>query len=352
MTDQVSILPPPHVPERDLLVATLYQQGVPVAEVADRARVCVKTVRNIARRFALPPRHPSQPERDAQVAARYKAGHKVAAIARDFGIARSRVRVIAARAGLPARSDWRRRYPLDEGAFDNPTDVGWWLVGLLAADGSINKKEQRVSLCQTFDDADVLHAFYEYVGCPERPLTMLNLSAEAQARQYPRRPAAEARIFSTRIVAALARHGVVPRKTASMELSEEAASHPAVWLGILDGDGSIGIYRGGRAPRVMFSGTRRLMGQCERFWRWTLGYGEPAPAARPHRGGIWVFTLWGRKASAAAAVLLASSPISMERKRAKLSALIANSSPVEGCAQVEQQASSESKGETRWHQQI
>jgi hypothetical protein len=166
MTDQVSILPPPHVPKRDLLVATLYQQGIRVAEVADRAGVCVKTVRNIARRFGLPPRHPSQPERDAQVAARYKAGHKVAAIARDFGIARSRVRVIAARAGLPARSDWRRRYPLDEGAFDNPTDVGWWLVGLLAADGSINQKEQRVSLCQTFDDADVLHAFYEY----EQPL--------------------------------------------------------------------------------------------------------------------------------------------------------------------------------------
>ena len=136
--------------ERDVLVATLYEQGVPVAEIARRAQVCVKTVRNVARRFGLPPRNPSHPERDRRVATLYAAGEKVATIAREVGISRPRVRVIAARAGLPPRSDWRRRYPLDETAFDAPTDVGWWLIGLLAADGSVNAKEQRVSLCQTW----------------------------------------------------------------------------------------------------------------------------------------------------------------------------------------------------------
>jgi hypothetical protein len=333
------------------LVASLYQQGIPVADIAARAGVCVKTVRNVARRFQLPPRNPSRPERDAQAVARYAAGEKVAGIAQDLGISRSRVRVIAARAGLPPRSDWRRLYPLDEAAFDRPTDVGWWLVGLLAADGSINAKEQRVSLCQTLDDADVLHAFYEYVGCPGRPLTMLNLSKVAQARQYPRRAAAEARIFSKRIVSALARHGVVPRKTASMKLGDEAANRAAVWLGVLDGDGSVGIYRDGHNPRVRFSGTRQLMEQCELFWRRSLGFEGPTPTARAHARGIWAFDLSGRKARAAAGVLVASSPISMKRKRAKLSALIANSSPLEACAELEHQASSVSKGEIRWHQQ-
>jgi hypothetical protein len=327
MTTHVSTSPERRRSERDVLVATLYQQGVPVAEIARRAEVCVKTVRNVARRFGLPPRNPSHPERDRRVAALYAAGEKVATIAREVGISRPRVRVIAARAGLPPRSDWRRLYPLDETAFDAPTDVGWWLIGLLAADGSVNGKEQRVSLCQTLDDADVLRAFYEYVGCPERPLTMLNLSEAAQERQYPRRPAAEARIFSKRIVGALARHGVVPRKTANMRLSDEAASRAAVWLGILDGDGSVGLYRNGRDPRVRFFGTRELMDQCESFWRRSLRFADPTPAARPHRRGIWVFELTGPKASAAAALLLAASPISLERKRAKLLALVANSLP-------------------------
>lgn len=235
---------------RDLrheLIAELYREGLPVADIAQRAGLCIKTVRNVARRAGLPPRNPSQPERDGEILARYIAGDPVDAIATDCGVRRSRVRVVAARAGIPPRKGWQRLYPLDEYAFDEPTETGWWLIGLLAADGSIYEREHRVSLCQTLDDADVLHAFYEYVGCPERPLTLLNLSEAARARQLPRRPAAEARIFSKRIVEALARHGVVPGKTATLALSPEAARHPAVWLGLLDGDGSVGIYATGES---------------------------------------------------------------------------------------------------------
>jgi hypothetical protein len=195
--------------------------------------------------------------------------------------------------------------------------MGWWLVGLLAADGSVNRREHRISLCQSMRDADVLHAFYAYVGCPDRPLTMLNLSEEAAARQLPRSPAAEARIFSARIVRALARHGVVARKTASMELSDQAATQTATWLGLLDGDGSVGIYRNGKEPRIRFYGTERLIAQCEAFWRTRLGF-SGGPSARPHLKGLWGFALTYAKAREAARVLLASSSVSMLRKRALL----------------------------------
>jgi hypothetical protein len=300
------------------VIAELYRQGVPVAEIAQRAEVCVKTVRNVARRSGLPSRNPSQHERDGKILARYIAGEPVGAIAAEYGVRSSRVRLVAARAGIPARKGWQRRYPLDEHVFDEPTETGWWLIGLLAADGSIHEREHRVSLCQTLDDADVLRAFYEYVGCPERPLTLLNLSEAARVRQFPRRPAAEARIFSKRIVDALACHGIVPGKTARLVLGPEAARQPAVWLGLLDGDGSVGIYRGGREPRVRFSGTRRLMEQCEAFWRETLPYSGPRPGATPHRKGIWQFSLCGMKARAAADALLRSSERSLARKRALL----------------------------------
>jgi hypothetical protein len=240
-------------------ITELYASGVPVVEIARRADVCVKTV----------------------------------------------------------------RYPLDENAFNPPDAVGWWLIGLLAADGSIDEHQNRVSLCQTVDDADVLHAFYAYVGCPDRPLTMLNLSESAKRRTLPRRPAAEARIFSKRIVEALGRHGVVARKSKTLALSPEAAREPAVWLGLLDGDGSVGNYRAGRDPRVRFSGTRRLMEQCEGFWRRTLGFAEGRPAATPHRKGLWQFSLGGRNARAAARILLASSPTSLRRKRALLAEIAA-----------------------------
>jgi hypothetical protein len=304
--------------DRDALIVALYKEGVPVAEIAEVAGVCMKTVRNVARRVGLPGRNPPNPERDVAIVRAYRAGDPVDRIASQHGVSRPRVRTIAARAGVPARHGWQRRYPLDESAFDHPTSVGWWLIGLLAADGSIHAPENRISLCQSLKDVDVLHAFNEYVGCPGRPLTMLNLSDEARARQLPRGPAAEARAFSGRLVKALARHGVVPQKTASMQLAEEASRRPAVWLGVLDGDGSVGIYRDGRAPKLCFAGTKALMAQCERFWREQLGLEGTRPAARPHAKGIWTFTLWCAKAEAAARVLLGASPISMRRKRALL----------------------------------
>ncbi len=314
---------PPHQmtgsSSRDALIEQLYGAGVPVACIADRTGVCTKTVRNVARRRGLPPRKPPQPERDRAIVEAYARGERIHRIAAMHHISRSRVRVVAARAGLPPRSGWQRRYPLDEAAFDRPTSIGWWLIGLLAADGSINAREHRVSLCQSTRDEDVLRAFYRYVGCPDRPLTMLRLSEDARRRQWPRQPAAEARIFSKRIVAALARHGVVPRKTESMTLSVEASKRPAVWLGLLDGDGSLGIYRQGRAPRLVFSGAVPLMQQCEQFWRERLGFEGPRPSARPHRGGIWAFVLYGSKAVVAAQILLAASTVSMRRKRAVLS---------------------------------
>jgi hypothetical protein len=304
--------------ERDNLIAALYEEGIPVADIAERAAVCVKTVRNVARRLGLAARNPPQPARNEAIVQSYRAGEPVARIAGRYSVSRPYVRAVAARAGVPARRGWRRRYPLNEAAFDRPTPIGWWLIGLLAADGSINAPENRISLCQSMKDADVLYAFYEYLGCPERPLTMLNLSDEARATQWPRRPAAEARVFSRRLVKALGRHGVVPRKTASMRLSEQASQLAAVWLGVLDGDGSVGIYRRGRAPKLCFAGTEALMAQCERFWRTALAIEGPRPTARPHAKGIWTFSLWSAKAEAAAGVLIGASPISMRRKRALL----------------------------------
>ena len=141
---------------------------------------------------------------------------------------------------------------------------------------------------------------------------------EARERQHPRRPAAEARVFSRRIVAALARHGVTPQKSRSLRLGATACRQPAVWLGMLDGDGSVGVYRQGRLVRLMFSGTRQVMRQCQDFWRNALEVVGDRHAARPHSGGTWTFCLHNAKARNAAVILLKASPVSMRRKRALL----------------------------------
>lgn len=193
---------------RDKRIVERSVRGDLIVAIAAEDGVCVKTVRNVVRRQGIPRRRPDQRLRNARIAKRYAAGEKVTLIAVEEGVGHSYVRHVAQRAGPPPRIGWQRRYPIDESASDEPTATGWWLIGLLAADGCISERDHCVSLAQRASDADVLRAFLAYVGSPDRPLTNLDLSPAAAARAWPRAPAQDARIVSARICRALARHGI------------------------------------------------------------------------------------------------------------------------------------------------
>lgn len=305
-------------------ITAMYRDGVPMDEIATREGVDRRTVYNVARRAGLPNRHVFDEARRTRILEAYSRGDVIREIAEREGVVPTYVSTLARRAGLPRRKGWRRRYPIDESVFDQPTPVGWWLIGLLAADGYIHRHDNGITLCQGEAGLDVLHAFLRYVGCPERPLTQLRLSPVAAARAWPRSPAYEARIHSARIKAALARHGVVPGKTHGLRLGQEAADQPAVWLGILDGDGWVSDVT--RQPRatLSFAGTPDLMRQCSRFWESRLAAGgRRPPAVRKHVGGLATVKLHGARAASAATLLLEASPVSLKRKRRSLEAILA-----------------------------
>lgn len=302
---------------RDRRIIQRYLDGEPITAIGTAEGVNEKTVRNVARRANLPLRRPPRTERNARILARYSQGEPVVQIASDEGVRSQYISTLATKTGLGPRRGWQRRYPLDEEAFRRPNAVGWWLIGLLAADGCVSAGEHRVSLAQREEDIDVLHAFLSYVGSPERPLTELVWRTKrpdwcrSDGRYF------EARVFSRSICDALARHGVVPRKTDGMVFSEAAASEPAVWLGLFDGDGSAGAHRHhGGTPRIDFFGLPSVMQQCSDFWasRLTLQTGRP-PAVVHHRGNLHAVRLYGANAARAARALLAASPVSLNRKR-------------------------------------
>jgi hypothetical protein len=295
---------------RDARIAARYIRGDLITSIAFDEEVDVKTVRNVARRMGLPRRRPDRSERNLRVAARYRAGEPVLAIAEDEGVHPKSVGTVAKRAGVPPRRGWQRVYPIDETAFDQPTEIGWWLVGLLAADGCVFAREHRISLAQNAGDQDVLNAFLAYVGSPGRPL------ASIAPGHF------EARIFSRRVCEALARYGVVPRKSKSLELSPEAADQAAVWLGLFDGDGSAGVKLGHGRPRIDFFGAPPVMKQCSEFWgaRLKLATNAP-PTVVNHAGGLKKVSIYGANAARGARIMLASSPISHQRKRRTLEAI-------------------------------
>lgn len=292
--------------------------------IAEDLGIDRKTVYNVARRAGLPHRHVFDPERTNRILAAYEDGVSTTQIAETEGVHRTYVRDVAKRAGLPPREGWARKYPIDETAFDEPTPVGWWLVGLLAADGCV-RTGNLISLAQSERDADVLREFLAYVGCPDRPLTELKLSPGAARRAWPRSAAWEARVWSRHMKEVLASYGVTATKTRSLEFSPEAAEQPAVWLGLLDGDGWVSEVAQKGQRVIAFFGAPPAMRQCSEFWGNRLVFERAAaPTVYQHRGGLGSVRLQGRKAACAAKILLASTPVSLRRKRRSLEAIAAS----------------------------
>jgi hypothetical protein len=325
------------------VIVRRYDAGEEMKLIAQDLGVDRKTVYNVARRAGLPNRHIFDSARTDRILSAYQSGTPVHEIATVEKVHRTYVRNVARRAGLAPRRDWQRLYPLNERAFDDPTPVGWWLVGLIGADGSFGKGNL-ITITQTERDVDVLHAFLAYVGCPDRPLTELKLSPEAQKRAWPRSRAYEARVFSRHMGETLGAYGVTRTKTKTLRFSTEAAAEPAVWLGLLDGDGWVSL--GGKRGRAIidFCGTPAVMRQCSRFWGNRLTFqGRPRPRLIKHHAGLARVQLSGRNATKAARMLLQASPTSLRRKRRTLEAIAALDATVDRWRPYRMRTSANSK---------
>lgn len=301
---------------RDLRIADRYRSGEPIKAIAVSENVNVKTVTNVACRLQLSRRRPDQKERNMRVVSRYESGELLSEIAADEGMSTQAIRAVAKRAGVPPRRNWQRRYPINEQAFDDPTPVGWWLIGLLAADGCVTERDNQITLAQSSAGVDVLRAFFAYVGCPNRPLSEIKPALGASGSPWTKGRHFAASVQSKHLCEVLALHGIVPRKSQTLRLSTTAASQMAVWLGILDGDGTVGLQLGHGRPRIDFVGTQALMTQCSDFWgaHLTFTTGNP-PSIQRHAGGLSRVALHGATAGRAARIMLESSPVSLQRKR-------------------------------------
>lgn len=91
-------------------------------------------------------------------------------------------------------------------------------------------------------------------------------------------------VSSPRMTADLARHGVVPRKSLTMEASQAAARRPEFWLGVFDGDGCCTFSKRG-VPRIGILGSRPLMTQFAAWLHATFEDRRPAVGSVGRNGG-------------------------------------------------------------------
>lgn len=198
-----------------------------------------------------------------------------------------------------------RRYALNEGYFDTVDTPGkaYWL-GFITADGGIIRGPRTNALRVELADRDRHHlaALVLALGST-KPVTTT------------RKGTAAISIDSWRMLDALGRLGVGPRKSATVEPwngPDDLMRH--YWRGLFDGDGS--IYRvHARGDWVLnIAGSRACV---ESFAAWARSCSGATAVARPVRGGCWSFAVTGlRKPQSLAKELYRCAADALDRKRA------------------------------------
>ena len=126
----------------------------------------------------------------------------------------------------------RKKYFLNECAFDTITDDSAYWLGFLMADGSIYGRGGRAQyLCVELQKRDISHL--------EELTTFLGSSHPI--RHCNNHNSVVLCIGSVRLVNSLMRYNIVPRKTYCATAPPILESNRHFWRGVIDGDGNIGF---------------------------------------------------------------------------------------------------------------
>jgi hypothetical protein len=238
----------------------------------------------------------------------YQSGASQAEVARRLGVGPARVAQVLRDVGVephPPYTLHARQYPIDHNAFEHLDEETAYWVGFLMADGCI-VGNNCVQLSSHVRDLDHLRRFVAFAGSPKRPIGVRGRLAVAS-------------LYSPKLVEDLARFGVRPRKSYGATASESVVKMPAFWLGVIDGDGTVGLSR---APYISVCGSKPLMKQYQAFLAGSVleGRTQRLFVRKPDR--LCFVRVEGDSARRLAEVLYSASPVCLPRKADKAGAVL------------------------------
>jgi hypothetical protein len=195
----------------------------------------------------------------------HRGGMSGSAIARQFHCSQTTACEWLRRCGVTART---RRYQLNEAAFDDlrGNHLGQYVIGLLLADGWVCQRPSKgscVGLALSGEDGPHVGLFRDFIGT-DQPVRIRRPNS-----QYPNAADRHSlEVNSVRLVKAVGRYGVLPRKSKTARLLKYQDS-AAVWCGIVCGDGWVTVRRG--VPVVGLIGSKACLAQYQGFLRRRLG---------------------------------------------------------------------------------
>lgn len=260
------------------------------------------------------PRPLTQPEID-RILELYASGTRIHRIAEALGRSTAGVRKFLMRRGLfkpSAGRRWRKLQPRED-AFDSAEaseEAAYW-VGFLLADGCVHsttgRRQPVISLDLKASDRGHVEALAAFLGLPQ----------EVVRPGHQGRSAALS-IRSSRLADALARYGVVPRKSLTAEPKLLTGSRH-FWRGVVDGDGCLHItrvrkkYETGRRAVLQFTGSEKVTAAFAVFAASVAAGCEAVPK---QVGNHWIWTTSGSYAVRLVRELYAGCSVALPRKLA------------------------------------
>lgn len=237
----------------------------------------------------------------------YIDGIPTTALARQYNVSATAINGLLQRRDIErrSRSEAARRCELNENAFNAITSESAYWIGFLMADGSISYRKEgspQISLVLAEKDKKHIEKFRDFLGSTHSIIAVTNMVNGTQYNSF------RLSIRSTQLVDDLSKYGVLPKKSLSAKVNI-LESNENFWRGVIDGDGSIGLYKAG--PMLRLIGSLPLMQQWLTFIE-TCTSGCNVTVRR-HKS-IYQVSLCYRYAIQMLNILYCNAPIALERK--------------------------------------
>ncbi|WP_346537522.1 hypothetical protein [Micromonospora sp. DPT] len=282
-------------------VAQRAANGDTLTAIAGAYGVTRQAIRGILRRRGIPARVTgklTEAERSEAVR-QYMEGATMAQVASFYKVSEPAIRSLLIRRAVPVRSG---KTLVRHDAFEDLTADACYWIGFLFADGCVSYRPGRrpqISVGLSERDREHLVALRGFLG-----------STSSISLAGPPRRSCQLSVRSSQLADRLIELG---RYEGSIDTQLVASRD--FWRGVVDGDGSIGVYEvskvsGRKAAQFRLVGSRRLL---DAFLEFLATHGMNGLSVRPHKSICTVGTTGG-SAAKITSLLYSGATVSLRRK--------------------------------------
>ena len=203
----------------------------------------------------------------------YESGDSLGALSKRFGGTASTIMKYVIKSGgkMRPQAESCRIHPVNHGFFDeiDTEEKAYWL-GFISADGNVTRDVVRIAL-KSSDDSH-LRKFSEDIGSDCVPKIYAVMTKNLNVFTY-----SGISVCSRQVVDSLNKLGVVSNKSLVLRpASVDPILERHYWRGVIDGDGTVGMFGGNSQPRVSLIGSLWVVrGFCDYVQRISGEIKEP-----------------------------------------------------------------------------